>query len=85
MLVQGLGQIDRPELKPGNSSRAKDAAKEERKSRFDISDTYEPSISPAERTEMLQGIRKKIGAGFYNTDPVLEDLSYGFANVMNQM
>jgi hypothetical protein len=81
MNVQGLGQIATTGLKPALVFRNRDEAK---KPVFKIADTYEPS-SAAERTELLQEIKKKIGSGFYNSEKVADDLSYGFANVLNQM
>jgi hypothetical protein len=85
MLVQGLGLINRSEPKAGNASNAKGSNKEQKKSLFQTSDTFEPSTATPERSELLKLIKKQIGAGYYNSDAVLEDLSYGFANVMNQI
>ena len=81
MNVQGLGQIAATGPRPVPFSRNRDEAK---KPQFKIADTYEPASAP-ERTELLQEIKKKIGSGFYNSEKVADDLSYGFANVLNQM
>jgi hypothetical protein len=81
MNVQGLGQMAATGLKPVPVSRNRDEAK---KPQFKIADTFEPS-SAAERAELLQEIKKKINTGYYNSEKVADDLSYGFANVLNQM
>jgi hypothetical protein len=59
------------------------------KSRLDVvskgppQDTYEPS-RPEVREDLLNAIKKRISAGFYNTEIVLEDLSDSFAKALNQ-
>jgi hypothetical protein len=46
-------------------------------------DTYESSQSVV-REDLLNTIKKRISAGFYNTEIVLEDLSDSFAKALNQ-
>jgi hypothetical protein len=46
-------------------------------------DTFEPSQSVA-REDLLNTIKKRISAGFYNTEIVLDDLSDSFAKALNQ-
>jgi hypothetical protein len=81
MNVQGLGQIAVTGYKSLPVTRNKDEVK---KPHFKISDTFEPS-NTSERKELLQEVRNKINAGYYNSEKVADDLSYGFANVLNQM
>lgn len=81
MNVQGLGQIAATGLKPVSVSRNRDEAK---KPLFKITDTFESSGAP-ERAALLQEIKNKINTGFYNSEKVADDLSYGFANVLNRM
>lgn len=82
MNVQGLGQIAATGYKSLSAAASnKDGVK---KPLFKITDTFEPS-GASERTELLQEIKKKINTGFYNSEKVADDLSYGFANVLNQM
>jgi len=35
------------------------------------------------RTELLLKIKKKIASGFYNSDSVIEDIGYGFAQALD--
>jgi hypothetical protein len=82
MFVQGLGHTVAAGLKPAPVSRNRDEGK---KPLFKVADTYEPSSGVPERTELISEVKKKISAGFYNTEKVADDLSYGFANILNQM
>lgn len=82
MLVQGLGHTAAAGFKPVPVSRNRDEVK---KPLFRIPDTYGPSSSAPERTELISEVKKKISAGFYNSEKVADDLSYGFANILNQM
>jgi anti-sigma28 factor (negative regulator of flagellin synthesis) len=80
MYIQGLGQLTATVLKPVHESKNGDGTK---KSLFKIVDAYEPS-GTQDRTELIREIKKKISAGFYNSDKVADDLSYGFASILNQ-
>jgi hypothetical protein len=81
MYVQGLGQIAAAGINHQPVNRTRDGAKQPV---FKIPDAYEPSSAP-ERKELIQDIKKKISAGYYNSEKVADDLSYGFANILNQM
>jgi hypothetical protein len=55
------------------------------------SDTFEASAdahgkdkSSEVREDLLKTVKKRIGAGFYNSTDVLEDLSNSFATALNQ-
>jgi len=85
MYIQGLGSINHAAAKPDNASKPKASGEKDSKSLFKVSDTFESSADPAERKEFLQAIKKKIKSGFYNTEPVIEDLSHGFAKILNQL
>ncbi|MCK7516157.1 MAG: hypothetical protein MZV70_77390 [Desulfobacterales bacterium] len=85
MFIQGLGSIQYQELKGRTAPELRDQKDLEKKPGFQVTDTYEPHNDPAERKELLQEVRKKIISGYYNKESVLEDLSYSFAKVMNQM
>jgi hypothetical protein len=84
MFVQGLGPAFQTELKPDTALKDKAAGNPKKKSLFAVSDSFEPSDTP-ERKAFIQSVRNKIRSGFYNTEPVLEDLSHGFAQVLNQI
>jgi hypothetical protein len=49
------------------------------------------AVSPAaggfapERLTFLMGIRDKISRGFYNTEPVLDDLSHSFTKAVDAL
>jgi len=38
-----------------------------------------------ERIRYLCGLREKISTGFYNTEPVIEDLSYSFTKAVDAL
>jgi hypothetical protein len=84
MFVQGLGHTLFAENKPHSVSKSGSPKDTVKKNPFRITDSFEPSDSP-ERKELLLSIKKRIRTGYYNTEPVLEDLSHGFAKILNQI
>jgi hypothetical protein len=53
-----------------------------------VSDLFkEETVSSAsdagDRTELLSKIQQRIRAGFYNSDAVIEDLGFGFAQALD--
>jgi hypothetical protein len=84
MFVQGFGPANFIKLETGAISKAKDARDSFKKPLFKVADSFEPSDAP-ERKELILSVRKKIRTGYYNSEPVLEDLSHGFAKVLNQI
>ena len=48
-----------------------------------VEDSYEPS-NEVDRKKRLLSIRKKIKAGYYNSEEVVEDLSESFAQIFDQ-
>ncbi len=84
MIVQGLGLQSCVQTKKklrGPKGQQKVDGKLQIKER----DTVELSGSGLERAELLQKIRQKIQSGFYDSDPVLEDISHGLAKAINSM
>ena len=84
MQILGLGSINHTDSKSANASKMKVPKEAAKKSSFQISDTYKPSET-AERTDLIQQVKKKIGTGYYNSESVIDDISYGFADILNQM
>ena len=84
MNVQGLGHAHHAESRSANNAKTKAQKSGATKSAFSVSDTVELSSAAAERSEFIQQVKKKIKAGYYSTDPVIEDLSHGFAKILNQ-
>lgn len=41
-------------------------------------------IDTSQRLELLKKVRKRIQSGFYNSDSVVEDLGFGFAQALDQ-
>ena len=85
MYIQGMGPINHAASKPPNASKTRVSGESVPKAQFKVSDTYESSADSAERKEFLLAVKKKIKSGFYNTEPVIEDLSHGFAKILNQI
>jgi hypothetical protein len=85
MYIQGMGSINHAASKPPNTAKTRVSGESVSKSLFTVSDTYESSADSAERKALLQDVKKKIKSGFYNTEPVIEDLSHGFAKILNQI
>lgn len=88
MYIQGLGTTYQAATKPAAPLRDRSAKQGGAASHTlfsPVSDTYESSQDPAERKQLMQEIRNKIRSGFYNTEPVIEDLSHGFAKILNPM
>lgn len=85
MNVQGLGHIQNAETRSANTSKAKALKSGAKKPPFSISDTVEISSSAKERNELILQVKKKIKSGYYSSDLVIEDLSHGFAKIMNQL
>jgi hypothetical protein len=49
------------------------------------SDSFESErITESDRDILLQKIKGKIKSGFYTSDAVLEDLSHGFAKILDE-
>ena len=84
MAIQGLEN--------GASFRAKHVtkvrtAKSDKQSRFpgNVGLNSPPaSVIEKDRSELITLIRKKIKKGFYNSDKVIDDLSYGFADALDR-
>jgi hypothetical protein len=53
-------------------------------SRLFPKDIVEIKNTESDRASYLDQIRKKIKAGFYNSDSVVDDISHGFANALDQ-
>ena len=84
MYVQGSGQTFGSIVSRSYESRKERKASDDaQRSRFDTSDVYEPAPSE-DRLALLAEIKRKISNGFYNSDAVADDISYGFATTLNQ-
>ncbi|MBN1127968.1 MAG: hypothetical protein JXA71_03220 [Chitinispirillaceae bacterium] len=85
MNVQGLGPINHAESRSANASKSRAHKSGASKPFFSLSDTVELSSATTDRSELLQQVKKKIKAGYYSTEPVMEDISHGFAKILNQL
>jgi anti-sigma28 factor (negative regulator of flagellin synthesis) len=81
MFVQGLGLLSM-NIKQQKSYRSEKTASSKEHSAVQHANTR--STNTTDRTELLQKIKDKIQSGFYNSDAVLEDLSHGFAKVLDE-
>jgi hypothetical protein len=80
MRIQNIAQYQSIDVKPRISKekyRVEGMPKEAPK------DTYESSQTEV-RQDLLNTVKKRISAGFYNTEIVLDDLSDSFAKALNQ-
>ena len=84
MMVQGVGHANHAESRPANMAKARVSKSGAEKPVFSISDKVELSTAP-ERTDFIQQVKQKIKSGYYSTDSVMEDLSHGFAKILNQI
>ena len=80
MRIQSILQYQSLDMK---SRISKEKSRIDVVSKAPLQDTYEPS-RPEVREDLLNAIKKRISAGFYNTEIVLDDLSDSFAKAMNQ-
>jgi hypothetical protein len=85
MNVQGLGHANQTEPRPANKAKAKASKSDGVKPVFSISDKLELSTNASERTDFIQQVKQKIKTGYYSTDTVMEDISHGFAKILNQL
>ena len=85
MMVQGIGHTNHADSRPPNMAKARVPKSGGAKPVFSISDKVELSATPAERTDFIQQVKQKIKTGYYSTDSVMEDISHGFAKILNQM
>jgi anti-sigma28 factor (negative regulator of flagellin synthesis) len=85
MNVQGLGHTNHAESRSAAASKVRGLKSGASKPLFSISDTVELSGSSSDRTELIQQVKKKIKDGYYSTEPVMEDISHGFAKILNQL
>jgi hypothetical protein len=85
MNVQGIGHTNHAETRPANTAKVRASKSGAAKPVFSISDKVELSNNAAERTDFIQQVKQKIKTGYYSTDTVMEDLSHGFAKILNQL
>ncbi len=79
MNIQGIQKYQTYNIKLVKKKPAfKDILSEKR-----VEDSYEPS-NTVDRKKRLLSIRKKIKAGYYNSEEVIEDLSESFAQIFDQ-
>ena len=86
MAIQGLENKSLLEIRIKNESKLKDK-KSSNGSKFTVHDSIDsPKVQSPDknRSDLLLAIRSKIKKGFYNSDAVLDDLSYGFAEALDQ-
>ena len=80
MIVQGL----RHDIPYTIKSKTPGRGKPEEASKSVSTDMIPLQHIDSKRLDLIQKIQKKIKSGFYNSDAVLEDLSHGFAKVIDQ-
>jgi hypothetical protein len=85
MNVQGIGHTNHAESRPATIAKARASKSGAEKPVFSITDKLELSTNAEERTDFIQQVKQKIKTGYYSTDTVMEDLSHGFANILNQI
>ena len=86
MNVQGFGHSHHADSRQHSVTRTKMSKNGAARPVFSLSDKVEiSSQNSSERNEMIQQVKKKIKAGYYATEPVIEDLSHGFAKILNQL
>jgi hypothetical protein len=85
MIVQGIGHANHAESRPANTSKARASKPGVSKPVFPVSDKVELSGSAPERIDFIQQVKQKIKSGYYSSDTVMEDISHGFANILNQI
>jgi hypothetical protein len=85
MNVQGLGHTNHAESRSANSSKAKVLKSGGSKAVFSIADKVELTSTSTDRNEFIQQVKNKVKTGYYATESVMEDLSHGFAKILNQM
>ena len=85
MIVQGIGHANHADSRPANTSKARASKPGASKPVFPIADKVEITASAPERTDYIQQVKQKIKTGYYSTDSVMEDISHGFANILNQL
>lgn len=86
MAIQGLENKSLNKIRNKEISKAKlnESASEKHISAIDSINVSKNQSSEKNRSALLLSIRSKIKQGFYNSDSVLEDLSYGFAEALDQ-
>jgi hypothetical protein len=84
MYVQGLGHSAQLNSKQNVSMKAKGQTSSQGKAQ-PLSDSFESErITESDRDILLQKIKGKIKSGFYTSDAVMEDLSHGFAKILDE-
>lgn len=83
MIVQGSGLYTTANEKSGHRTQKRVIPKSSGEKTTSASDSVELSSQGLERSELLRKIQKKIKNGYYNSESVLEDLSYGFAKALD--
>ncbi len=82
MKVQGLGHIlHQANSKHSSQVKSKSMASEKALSQ---SDSFVQSSSSDDRELLLQIIKNKVKSGFYSSNAVAEDLSHGFAKILDE-
>jgi len=86
MFVQGLGHSFQLSAKQNPLIKSKSTSIESAKG-VKHSDSLEKNSllsSDPEREKTLQSIKSKIKSGFYSSNAVIEDLSHGFAKILDE-
>lgn len=83
-MIQGIQAYRVYELKQKGvqkrTSRGEDLKPAPRK----IEDTFEPSNSVKDRTQLLNRVKRKIKSGYYNSEAVNEQLADSFAKAFDE-
>lgn len=82
MKVQGLGHM----LHQTNAKQHSQLKSKTMQSAKSIlrADSFVQSTIPDDREILLQAIKNKIKAGFYSSNAVADDLSHGFAKILDE-
>jgi hypothetical protein len=84
MYVQGLGHSVQLNSKQNVSMKAKAQASSLGKAQPQTNSFESSRTAESDRDALLQKIKGKIKSGFYSSDAVMEDLSHGFAKILDK-
>jgi hypothetical protein len=84
MYVQGLGHSVQLNSKQNVSVKVKAQTSDLGKAQPQADRFESPRTVDSDRDALLQKIKGKIKSGFYTSDAVMEDLSHGFAKILDE-
>jgi hypothetical protein len=84
MYVQGLGHSAQLNLKQNLLVKAKTQTSNKDTAQLQPDSFERARAIESDRDALLQKIKGKIKSGFYTSDVVMEDLSHGFAKILDE-